>query len=232
MMYSTKPVFGILLNSKQVSEKALQLLKKNNWGNTEAKDSKLWLKPIAFFSYDVFEEESENIIRTGDAAVDLENFSFRPEILEYYLKFPMSHVLPELHYDLKKISAPDGAVNSRILSDLAKKENVSETLLKLEKFQIAYFPVFEVMAKSGEKVFFLEISAIDGKILNEKIVPFCEKSFFEKIEENPQSLSSPAAFLNIFLPDFLKELFFNKIFRILVLAIVVLLILTAIKFFR
>ncbi len=231
-MYSTKPVFGVLLNSKQVSEKAVQFLKKNNWSKPEAKDSKLWFKPIAFFSYNVFEEESENIIKTGNAAVDLANFSFRPEILEYYSKFPLSHVLPEMHYDFKKISISDGAINSRILSDLAKKENVSETLLNVEKFQIAYFPVFEVNAKSGEKFFPLEISGIDGKILNEKIVMFCEKSFFEKIEKNPESLSSPVAFLDLFLPDFLKELFSNKIFQILVLAIVALLVLTALNFFR
>ncbi len=230
-MYSTKPVFGVSINSKQVLEKTIQFLKKKNWSKPEAKDSKLWFKPIAFFSYSVFEEESENIIKTGDSAVDLANFSQRPDISAYFQKFPTSHNLPEMLYDFKKMSAAEGTINSRILSDLAKKENVSETLLKLDKFQIAYFPVFELDAKCAGKSFYFEISGVDGKILNENSIPFCEKTFFEKIEENPNSLSSPVAFMDLFLPDFLKELFFNKIFQILVLAIAVLLILTAAKFF-
>lgn len=211
-MYCGKPVFPLNAQFVEIEKNAFSLLEKNNWASPETTGKKLAYYPICFFSFALAESQSKEVLKSENTAISVLEMVFKPELYGDFSKFEkqLSNTLPEnIEFEFKKTELGDSEINSKILEKLSKEN--PNTVAKISNLSIAYFPVWNLKIKALDGVFSIDASGVDGKILNQASIP----------PREPALLENEAKFFS--------KLLSNDLFKILLIIIAALLLLTLLR---
>ncbi|MAG21926.1 MAG: hypothetical protein CL943_01290 [Candidatus Diapherotrites archaeon] len=193
----------IAVSADKAKELIQTALASRNWKDIFVEKTKLFLVPYYFFEYHTYSEKEHNgekivsEVKKGVLVLDPETSEIVKGIAESLPpeKQMMREIPQEQEFEIKKAKLEIGGAKKIALlktAEMIEKPLDKVSILNLKKF---YVPLWEMSGKIAKQDIVVHISAVDGNILEEDLLPYREKSAKEITKEALNELKDPKTWL-------------------------------------